>query len=461
VLTQDIQSVLAHLVELACDLMNARAGAVWTAVHGQPAVRAASAHYSTSAAYLADLKLVQRALATGSTLIFDRRAGTPGPEPGEGHDEPPVAWTHTLVMPVVSAEGPVQAEDPARADERRPLGAFVVHLVVEDPVRIEGPVRPEDPAGAGDPARSARIPPDRTGVPADPAIENGPSEWDRKILGILAHYAALTLANDTRQQALAEAQEARGVAETFAVMGDIAANLLHHLNNKVGAIPVRIEGIQDKCAPALAANPYLAANLAEIERAALDAMAAVRERLSLLRPIERAPVSIADCVAEVLAAARQPAELTVATSGLDRLPPVMASRQGLALVIVNLLDNAAEAMGGRGRISISGLAHPQDVELAVSDDGPGIAPELQGRIFEFDFSSRRPNRVSGVEDPGGAGSDREGAARTKLGFGLWWVKTLMTRVGGAITVESDGQRGATFRLRLPRAEDSEGAEALA
>ena len=56
-------------------------------------------------------------------------------------------------------------------------------------------------------------------------------------------------------------------------------------------------------------------------------------------------------------------------------------------------------------------------------------------------------------------SDREGEVRAKLGFGLWWVKTLMTRVGGAIAVESDGQRGATFRLRLPRAEDSAGAEA--
>jgi signal transduction histidine kinase/putative methionine-R-sulfoxide reductase with GAF domain len=421
-LTQDIQSVLARLVELAVDLMNARAGAVWTAVQGQPAVRAASAHYSTSAAYLADLKLVQRALATGSAFTSDRRAELPY--------EPAAAWTHALVMPVMGGEGSVRVEGPARMDDPRPLGAFVVHLA------------------------ERQIPPPRAGAATDPGSEGGPSEWDSKVLGILSHYAALALANATRQQELAEAQEARGVAETFAAMGDIAANLLHHINNKVGAIPVRVEGIQDKCASALAASPYLAANLAEIERDALDAMAAVRERLSLLRPIERAPVSMADCVADALAGARLPAELTVATTGLDRLPPVMASREGLVLVIVNLLDNAAEALGGRGQVSISGLAHSQSVELAVSDNGPGIAPELQRRIFEFDFSSRR-----GAKDPAWAGGparadpDREDAVRAKLGFGLWWVKTLMTRLGGAITVESDGQRGATFRLRLPRVED--------
>ena len=37
----------------------------------------------------------------------------------------------------------------------------------------------------------------------------------------------------------------------------------------------------------------------------------------------------------------------------------------------------------------------------------------------------------------------------KLGFGLWWIKTLMARLGGSVAVESDGQHGTTFRLRLP------------
>jgi signal transduction histidine kinase len=37
----------------------------------------------------------------------------------------------------------------------------------------------------------------------------------------------------------------------------------------------------------------------------------------------------------------------------------------------------------------------------------------------------------------------------KLGFGLWWVKTLTARLGGSVSVESDGVHGTTFRLRLP------------
>ena len=224
------------------------------------------------------------------------------------------------------------------------------------------------------------------------------------------------------------------MAETFAALGDIAANLLHHLNNKVGTIPVRVEGIQDKYAAVLDANPYLASNLAEIECSAAEAMAAVRDSLSLLHPIQLVPVSLAACVSSALASASLPANIAVQSEGLESMPPVAAGQQSLVLVIINLLQNAAEAMDGQGTVIIRATAQGGRVLLAVSDNGPGIPPELQERIFEFNFSARKA------------------AKRGKLGFGLWWVKTLMARLGGSIQVESDGKTGTTFRLSLPCAE---------
>ncbi len=231
------------------------------------------------------------------------------------------------------------------------------------------------------------------------------------------------------------------MAETFAAVGDVAANLLHQLNNKVGAIPVRVQGIQDKCAGALAADPYLASNLAEIERSAGDAMEAVRENVFHLRPIRLVPVNVGACVAAAVGAAQLPPAVVVRTESLDDLPPVIGAERSLMWVFTNLIDNAVDAMGGDGRIVFHGsrwgdparAAGPGAVEIAVSDTGPGIAPALHGRIFDLDFSSR------GASRPG------------KLGFGLWWVKTLMTRLGGSVVVESDGAHGTTFRLRLPAA----------
>ena len=65
------------------------------------------------------------------------------------------------------------------------------------------------------------------------------------MLACLANYAVLAVQNEAHQQAFAS-QERHWTAETFAAVGDISANLLHNMNNKVGTIPVRVQAIQDK-----------------------------------------------------------------------------------------------------------------------------------------------------------------------------------------------------------------------
>ncbi len=174
-------------------------------------------------------------------------------------------------------------------------------------------------------------------------------------------------------------------------MGDVAANLLHHLNNQVGTIPARVEGIQDKCGELIAQSPYLAANLAEIERAALDAMQTVRERLSPAaahhaRARQRGRVPGGRAAAPP---GCPPGVAVAPGSQLAALPPVLAGREGLTLVLLNLLDNAGEALGRPGRRSSSRERPDGIVEVVVADNGPGIAPEMQARIFDFDFSGRR------------------------------------------------------------------------
>jgi signal transduction histidine kinase len=286
------------------------------------------------------------------------------------------------------------------SDDREPIGAFGVYSVGSDPGRF------------------------------------AESEWDKKVLTCLAHYAALAVQNKARQEALRAAQERHAVAETFAAVGDIAANVLHHLNNKVGTIPVRVQGVQDKCQPALLADDYLASNLIEIERSAGEAMEAMRENLSHLHPIHLASVDVAACVAAAVDVADLPAGVHVQTEGLGDLPPVTAGRRSLTLVFTNLLENAANAMQGNGIVSIQGATRDDWVKVAVSDDGPGIPPELHDKLFEFSFSG------DALARPG------------KLGFGLWWVKTLMVRLGGSVAVESDGCSGTTFRLKLPLAKEA-------
>src|SRR5688572_17768553 len=259
------------------------------------------------------------------------------------------------------------------------------------------------------------------------------SEWDKKVLACLANYAVLAVQNESHQQALQISQEQHWTAETFAAVGDVSANLLHNMNNKVGTIPVRIQAIQDKYLRMLENDSYLTNQLAEIERSATDAMQIVQENLSHLRPIRMERVGIDSCIRDALGAVQIPVSIQIETHGLEHLPMVRAGRQSLTFVFRNLIENALEAMNGNGLILIQGNHLSESVEISLADSGPGIPAELHNQIFELNFSRTR-------SQPG------------KLGFGLWWVKTLMTRLGGSVTVESDGHHGTTFRLRLPSVE---------
>ena len=386
-LGETCDQVLARLVELACDLLDGAASAIWILEGEELVLRTASAGHPRGERLplhgsLNGQAVLSRGPVTSDNVQCDARFHRPDLARANG-------WTRALVVPVVAA------------DDREPVGAFSVYSVGDEAGHLAG------------------------------------SEWDKKVLTCLAHYAALAVHNAARQEALRAAQEQRAVAETFAAVGDLAANLLHQINNKVGTIPVRVQGIEDRCAALLAQDPYLEANLAEIERSAREAMETVRNNLYHLRPISRVPVDVASCVRAAIRSSRLPRSVTVACEGLEVLPPVTAAERSLELVFANLLENASDAMQGRGHIAIRGTAGDGWVEVAVSDTGPGVPSELQGRIFELSYSGR------GASQPG------------KLGFGLWWVKTLMARLGGTVAVESDGQHGATFRLRLPVAEGGE------
>jgi GAF domain-containing protein len=379
-LTQPPQQVFERLVAMACELLNAPVGSIWVLEEEQLVLQASNSAARRGTRLPVQGSLTGQAVMQRGPVTADDVRAEPHFVLGELAREQ--GWAGALVVPLLAGQ------------QGQPLGAFSVYSYAADPRRF------------------------------------AEADWDKKVLAVLARHAALAVQEASRREALRAAEEQRAVAETFAAVGDIAANLLHRVNNQVGTIPVRVEGIQDKCAPALAADPYLATNLEEIARSAAEAMSVMRDTLFHLRPIHLKPVSLAECVAEAIEESALPAAVTVQRVGLEALPLVHAGPRRLSLVFANLLENAAAAMEGSGAISVVGTVQGGWVEVQVSDTGPGIAPELHERIFDFNFSGRQ-------------------AHAGKLGFGLWWVKTLMARFGGSVAVDSNGQHGATFTLRLP------------
>jgi signal transduction histidine kinase len=112
--------------------------------------------------------------------------------------------------------------------------------------------------------------------------------------------------------------------------------------------------------------------------------------------------------------------------------PVMAfvDAERLGRVLRNLLGNAQKYGRAAGIISVAIEPGPDEVCLSVTDDGPGISPDEQERIFE------RFYRVGGS---GSAGS----------GLGLAIARGLVELHGGRLWVDSTPGRGSTFRAALP------------
>ena len=112
----------------------------------------------------------------------------------------------------------------------------------------------------------------------------------------------------------------------------------------------------------------------------------------------------------------------------DGLPKVPGPGDELNQVWTNLLDNAADAVAGGGSVGVRVFRDGEAVVVEVSDDGPGIPPEIKGRVFEPFFTTK--------EVGSGAGLGLDVARRAVLGR------------GGDIDMES-GPEGTRFSVRLP------------
>ena len=114
---------------------------------------------------------------------------------------------------------------------------------------------------------------------------------------------------------------------------------------------------------------------------------------------------------------------------------VLADRSRMVQVVANLLNNAAKYTPEGGAISLTISLQPEQVELAVSDNGIGIAPALLSQVFDlFTQAERSPDRSQGG-----------------LGLGLALVKSLTELHQGTVSASSGGiGQGSRFAVRLPR-----------
>ncbi len=234
--------------------------------------------------------------------------------------------------------------------------------------------------------------------------------------------------DDTRQQ---ELRREVLQSERLAAVGKLAAGVAHELNNPLTGILTFAEDLMLEADP----DDEVQGDYKVIVHEAMRCRRIVRDLLDYSRQQapRRRPMDVNAVVRRTLnMVKRQPSFHDVRFKlALDvSLPKVALDANLLQQAILNLVINARDAMSARGRITIASRASRDrdQVEVAVSDTGKGIPPDLLERIFEPFFSTK-----------GEQGN----------GLGLPAVRSILQQHDGDVRVESEAGQGTTFRLRLP------------
>ena len=234
-------------------------------------------------------------------------------------------------------------------------------------------------------------------------------------------------------------------AQKLEAVSRLAGGIAHDFNNLLASIRGNAVLIGHQLDAAAAPQ----AEVNEILSAADRAAGLTRQLLAFSRKQVLQPTLI-DLNGVVLSVSRMARRLMGSQIRVDEqlgtgLPQVQADPATLEQVLLNLVVNARDAMPAGGLIRITtdtevleagsraiaetGLEPGPYVRVSVQDNGVGMDPATQARIFEPFFSTREPGRGTGL--------------------GLSTVYGILRQTGGAITVTSVPQQGATFVVYLP------------
>ncbi len=222
-------------------------------------------------------------------------------------------------------------------------------------------------------------------------------------------------------------------AEKLASLGQLAASVVHEINNPMTAVSTYADALWRRGQASPTADPADVDKYKRIVDNSERVLRFTRDLVNYARPAKDKPEDI-DLNAVIEKAlgfcdhVLRKHELSL-EQRLGEVPGFLAVRQNLVQVFVNLITNACHATPAGGKVTVTSLAESGMAVVTVSDTGSGIAAETQARIFEPFFTTK----------PAGKGT----------GLGLSIVQGIIENHGGSISVHSEMGQGTTFTIRMP------------
>jgi len=233
---------------------------------------------------------------------------------------------------------------------------------------------------------------------------------------------------------LEEAQTQLYHSDKLASIGRLAAGVAHEINNPLTGVLTYSSYLLKRSKD----DPEMKSDLEVVVRETKRCRDIVKDLLDFARPISASKKSanindIIDRALNIVANQLSFRNIAVHKRFMDSLPDVSIDQGQLQQVFINLLVNAADAIGDEGgEISISTqtvlFQGKEHIQVEVKDTGCGIAKENLSKIFEPFYSTK--------ENKG-------------IGLGLSVVWGIIDKHQGTITVDSELNKGSTFTIRLP------------
>jgi signal transduction histidine kinase/iron only hydrogenase large subunit-like protein len=239
-------------------------------------------------------------------------------------------------------------------------------------------------------------------------------------------------------QALEQAQFQLIRTEKLAALGELAAGVAHEINNPLGTITIYTHLLLKGLEKDDPRREDVELILSEANRT----KEIVQGLLSFARETKLRPglTNINELLEDVLGLLVNQSlfhNIKIKKSFFQNLPTIFADATQLKQVFLNIILNAAQAMEGKGNLVISTIQEKKQIKVKIQDTGPGIPPEIMGKLFNPFFTTKEKG----------------------TGLGLAISYGIIERHSGKIDIETKLGKGSTFIVSLPiSAEEEEQGE---
>ncbi|MGC9982805.1 MAG: HAMP domain-containing sensor histidine kinase [Polyangia bacterium] len=267
----------------------------------------------------------------------------------------------------------------------------------------------------------------------------GVGDWDQHIdLPGPSELSALASAFNQMTSSLAAQREQLIRSEKLASVGQLAAGVAHEIGNPLAAILGYVDILRaDAAGTGVLPDAERRDALDRVKTETQRINRIIRNLLEYSRPSHEEPspidpLNVVRSAQALLAPQARLREVRItATPDTGPWPTVMVSQGRMTQVLVNLLLNAADAMGGKGDVAVTCESIGGRVRIAVSDEGPGIERELRRKVFDPFFTTKPPGQGTGL--------------------GLSISRAIVETYGGTLELDPEAVGGACFVIDLPAA----------